>query len=398
MPYYRRNIYILSVTVLLASLSWQQVVPFLPKFLKEIGGGGPYFKIWISLIFAAQSLAAIVMQPFWGKLGDNIGRKPMIIRAGCCLAMVYFGMSICRAPWQLVFCRFLNGALTGFIPGSFALVGTNTPEQEAPRYVAILESMSNVGLIAGPAVGACLARFFGGYRSSMVVSGTAVLLSTLVVWRLVQEPNKVAPAEKTSLPQDFRIALRSPVLSSLMMVIMLAWMFGNSINPFLILHLDTLQGWRPWWLPAVTYSLPGVALVLSAYRWSVIGEGWGYHRNILIGLGGGSIGALILFLIHNVWAFAAVYFLTGLCLATLGPGIGALTCTRVPEDFRGRAYGIQQAAGTMGSLTAVLAAGWVARQYGYSGVFLFVSVLFMVGAFTFNGMVKRWPKPSATPE
>lgn len=391
MPYYRRNIYILSVTVFLASLSWQQIVPFLPKFLKEIGASGRHFELWVSIIFACQSLAAIVMMPFWGKLGDTFGRKPMIIRAGLCLAGVYFGMSLCRAPWQLAACRFLNGALTGFIPASFALVGTNTPEEKAPRYVAILESTSNVGLIVGPAVGALLARL-AGYRCSMAVSGIAVLISTLAVWLLVQEPNKVAPTEKTSLAQDFGIALHSPVLSSLMLATMLTWMFGASINPFLVLHIETLKGWCPWWLPAVIYSLPGVAFVLSAYRWSCIGEGWGYHRNILIGLTGGAVGALVLFTVHNVWVFAVVYFATGFCLATLGPGIGAITCIKVPDQFRGRAYGIQQSAGTFGSFVAVLAVGQIARAYGYSHIFLFVGALFLLGALAFRAMVRFWPK------
>lgn len=388
MPFYKRNICILSVTVFLASLSWQQIVPFLPKFMREIGGGGPHFKLWVGLIFAAQSLAAIVMQPMWGKLGDSYGRKPMIIRAGFCLAGVYYGMSLCRAPWQLIICRFLNGALTGFIPGSFALVGTNTPEQEAPRYVAILESTSNAGLIIGPAFGAVLARALG-YRLSMVASGTAVLLSTLVVWLLVQEPNKVAPAERTSLIEDFGIALKSPVLSSLLFAMMLAWMFGNSINPFLVLHLETLRGWCPWWLPAVTYSLPGFAFVLTAYRWSCLGERWGYNRNVMIGLTGGGLGALILFTMHNVWAFALLYFITGVFLATLTPAIGALTCTKVPDEFRGRAYGIQQSAGTIGALSASLIASEIAGLFGYGGIFFFVGCLFLCGTLTFKAMWRR---------
>ncbi len=391
MPYYRRNILILSVTVLLASLSWQQIIPFLPKFLQELGASEKHFKLWVGLIFAAQSLAAIVMQPFWGKLGDNFGRKTMIIRAGFCLAGVYYGMSLCHAPWQLVVCRFLNGALTGFIPGSFALVATNTPEQEAPRYVAILESTSNVGLIVGPAFGAFLARL-AGYRCSMAVSGTAVLISTIVVWLLVKEPNKPAPVEKTSLIQDFGIAFRSPVLSSLMFAMMLTWMFGSSINPFLILHLETLKGHAPWWLPAVTYSLPGIAFVLTAYRWSCLGQKWGYHRNILIGLIGGSIGAIALFASANVWTFAVLYFVSGVCLATMSPAIGAITCTKVAEDFRGRAYGIQQSAGTFGALAASLIASQIASFFGYRGIFMFVGLLFLTGAFVFKGMVRLWPK------
>lgn len=389
MPYYKRNICVLSVTVFLASLSWQQIVPFLPKFLKEIGGGGPHFATWVSVIFAAQSLAAMVAQPSWGKLGDRFGRKPMILRAGFCLACVYWAMSLCRTPWQLTLCRFLNGALTGFIPGSFALVGTNTPEEKAPRYVAILESTANVGLIVGPAFGAFLARMTG-YRCSMAVSGTAVFISTLAVWWLVQEPNKVAPTEKTSLAQDLGTAVRSPIMSSLMVTIMLAWLCGNSINPFLVLHLETLHGWQPWWLPAITYSLPGIAFVLTAYRWSLIGQRWGYERNILIGLTGGAVGATLLFMTHNVWIFAIVYFFMGVCLATLSPSVGAITCTRVSSQFRGRAYGIQQAAGTLAAFVSVIICGQLVRLVNYGAVFLFVAIAYLIGIFLFRRLANRW--------
>jgi hypothetical protein len=61
-PYYKRNILVLSISVFLASLSWQQIVPYLPKFLREIGGGGAHFATWVSLLFAAQSLAAMIAQ------------------------------------------------------------------------------------------------------------------------------------------------------------------------------------------------------------------------------------------------------------------------------------------------------------------------------------------------
>ena len=389
MPYYKRNLYVLSVAVFLASLSWQQVIPFLPKFLNEIGGGGHHYETWISVVFACQSLAAIVAMPFWGKMGDSYGRKPMIIRAGICLSVVYFGMSLCQAPWQLAILRFLNGALTGFIPSSYALVSTNTPENRAPRYVALLESTSNIGLIVGPSIGALLARY-AGYRASMVISGMAVLLSTIAVSFLVQEPNKVSVKEKTSLVQDFRLAFKSPILISLMVTMMLVWTYGNSINPYLVLHIEKLHGWRPWWLPALTYSLPGIAFVLFAYRWSLQGQRWGYERNILIGLAGGALGAVLLFSIHNVWAFAVTYFITGIFMSTLSPSVGAVTSTQVPAAFRGRAYGIQQSAGTCASFLAILTAGQVARVFGYGAVFLFVACVFLTGLMVFRSMVRHW--------
>lgn len=390
MPYYKRNIYILSVTVFLATLSWNQVVPFLPKFIKQIGGG-QNLNYWIGVIFAVQSLAAIIMMPLWGKLGDTYGRKPMIIRAGLCLAGVYFGMSICHAPWQLAVCRFLNGALTGFIPGSMALIATNTPEEHAPRYIATVQTASSVGLIIGPMVGAVLAMRFG-YRGSMVVSGAAVLISTMLVWLLVQEPNKVSVVEKTSLIQDFGIALRSRVQRSILFVAMLSWCFGASVAPYLILHLEKLGGHGPDWIPALIFALPAAAFVLMAYRWTSVGEWWGYDRTIMVGLIGGGIGAISLFFVHDIWLFGVMYFATGICMATLGPSIAALTCTRVEESFRGRAYGIQQSAGTLGGLVAPLIASLIATHWSMAAIFVFVGSTFIVGGVVFKGMARQWGK------
>lgn len=391
MPYYRRNIYILCVTVFLASLSWNQIIPFLPKFLEQIGGGGKHLNMWIAIVTASQALSAIFMQPLWGKLGDTYGRKPMIIRAGLCLAGVYYAMSICQAPWQLVFCRFLNGALTGFIPGSFALIATNTPEEDAPGYIAAAQTSSSVGLIVGPVVGGLLAAAVG-YRFSMVASGTACLISTIVVWFLVQEPNKVSVTEKTSLLQDVGTALKSPLQRSLLFAVLLSWSYGAAITPYLIVHLGQIGRHAPQWMQGAVISLPAIAFALAAYRWSTVGRWWGYDKTIMVGLIGGAIGALALFFVHDIWQFGVLYFIGGIFTATLGPSIAAITCTRVDEDFRGRAYFIQQSAGTLGSLFTPLAAGLVATYLGIPFVFILAGVLFVVGAFVFRGMVRFWPK------
>lgn len=404
MPYYRRNVYILSVTVFLASLSWQQVMPFLSDFLKELGAGKQLF-LWTGIVFAVQSLAAIIMQPLWGKMGDTHGRKPMIIRAGLCLAGVYFGMSLCHSPIQLAVCRFLNGALTGFIPGSFALIATNTPEEEAPKSMATVQAASNVGLIIGPVIGTVLASLLS-YRGSMVVSGVAVMISTGVVWWLVQEPNKVVLVEKTSLIQDFGIAFRSRVQLALLFVVALTWAYGAAIAPYLIRHLRSLGGDVPHVLrvvlshlhmdlPAVVFALPALAFVVSARAWTQVGSKRGYNWTMLIGLAGGGIGAIALFGVHDIWLFGAIYFITGVCTATLGPSVAAVTCTKVDEAFRGRAYGIQQSVGTLGSLISPLIAGFVGKQWGTPAIFLFVGTLFLGGSVVFRGLTRHWQTEGA---
>ncbi len=230
----------LSTTVFLASLSWNQVLPFLSLFLEKDLHAGRHVHMWLAIALTCQYGASLIGIPFWGKLGDSHGRKPMIIRAGICLAAVYFGMSFCRTPWQLALARLLNGALTGFMPGSFALIATNTPKEYAPRYIAVMEAAQSLGVIFGPALGWELGAIFG-YRLSMQVSGTVVLLALVIVWLLVQEPNKVSLTERTTLFQDLVASVRSPILLSTMFAMMLCWGYGAAIAPYLALHLRSIS-------------------------------------------------------------------------------------------------------------------------------------------------------------
>ncbi|MCX6344408.1 MAG: MFS transporter [Armatimonadetes bacterium] len=387
MPYYRRNIIVLSVTIFLAALSWYQIIPYLPDFIKEIGGEKNYYW-WVGVIFAVQSGSSILAQPFWGKMGDTYGRKIMIVRAGICLAGVYFAMSICHAPWQLAFCRFLNGALTGFIPGSFALIATNTPEALAPRYVATAQSANAMGLILGPVIGNILAKEMG-FRFSLQISGMSILLCTLIVLWLVLEPNKAFSGKKTSMLDDFKIAMGSNMQISIMITVLLAWFPSAAIFPYLAGHIRDLNGHMPVLLSGAVISLPAVAFVISARTWTWVGEYHGYNRAITIGLVGAAISLISLAFVQNVWLFSGMYFTAGLWLASLSPSAGALTCLRVDEGFRGRAYAIQSSVGTFGAMLAPMAASYVAAKFGIHAIFLMVGVVLLAGTLCFRSVVKK---------
>ena len=390
MPYYTRNVIILSTAIFLAAFSWNQVVPFLPLFLKQLGAGENVVS-WSYAIFICQALAGLIAQPIWGKIGDTVGRKPMVLRAGVCLVAIYFGMSVCTAPWQVAIFRFLNGALTGFIPSSMALVATNTPEKNAAGYVATTQTAAAAGLIMGPAIGWILADALG-IRTSMHVSGSAVLLSTLLVWWLVKEPNKATPEEKTSLFQDFHMAIRSPVLGSMMFAVMVVMFFNSAINPVLALHMGKLDGSAPSWLPGVIFSLPAVAMVLFAHRWTRIGELWAYNKVIVLGLACGGIGGLALALVYNIWLFAAVYFAAGIFMAAVMPTVGAVICVDVEESFRGRAFGMRQAAGMLGALLAFAVGLYVGTAFGIRAIFLLAGSVLAAGAPIYYLIARRRSK------
>ncbi|MHB1455966.1 MAG: MFS transporter [Armatimonadota bacterium] len=390
MPIHKRNLYILSLTIFLAAISWNQVMPFLSKFLQQMGVSEENLMFWVYGAFILQSISAIVAQPLWGKLGDRYGQKPMIIRAGICLTLIYLGMSYCVAPWQIALLRFLNGALTGFIPGSIALIATNSPAHEAPKAVATAQTACAAGQIIGPAVGGVLADLLG-YRGSMQISGAAVMLSTLLVIVFVKEATKARVAETTSLIQDIKMSIGSPVLASIMLVSVVIGIFGNAIYPVLAVHLSNISsGKMSDLVTGIIFSLPPAAFLITARIWTEMGARNSYSAIIQIGLIGSAICALLLALINSIWLFSVTFFIAGLFLASVSPSTAALIAVKVQSGFHGRAYGIQQSAVTVGALIAFIFASIVGGKYGPAAIFTFIGISFVVGAVLFPITVRRW--------
>jgi len=424
MPYYRKNLIVLWGTIFLASASWNQIVPFLPKYLKTMGMTGIALHNWSGVIFAVPAIASIVCQPYWIKLGDKWGRKPMIIRAGICLSVLYYLMSICRNPWELAVCRFLNGALTGFIPGSIALIATNTPQEEAPRSLALAQSATATGQIAGPTMGLILFIVCHGYRGSMQISALATAIATILVIFLVQEPNKVEITKQTSMIQDVITGFRSKLLIALMLPVFLEGAFATGVNSQMALHLPLLSytapawyhgvnwqavtvslqsgwlrgiNWLPIinklqnidWLQGMVYSGPALAVVCMAYWWSRIAEKIGYKRTFHIGLIGTAIFALSITFVRNIWLLLPLYMMCGVFLASIFPSMGTALCKDVDEEFRARAYGLLNANLNLGAFLCPFATAWVAGYLGTRFVFTFVAILFAAGATVYPIMMRR---------
>lgn len=366
------------------------MIPFLPLYLEQLGLT-ENLSFWSGIVFSLQFGAGVLMGPFWGKIADNKGRKLMVIRAGFCLSAIYFLTGMATAPWHVFVLRFLNGALTGFIPSSMSLVATNTPKELSARYVASLQTAGAAGSIVGPVLGGMLAGIFG-FRGALFASGTLVFLSTLLVIFLVQERKKAEAKEPTTLREDFSIALRTPALLSVMLITWLAMVGTSAIQPILAIHVADLASEASAALSGAIFALPGIALMLTATRWVRFGQRSGYKFVVQRALIGLVLSAIVLGFLRTPFSFAAFFFIHGLFLAALRPISAAIISEEIDESFKGRAFGMQQSATTMGGLIGPLFAGIVAGSFGNAAVFFAVAVIFILGAVFLHKQMIEVPK------
>ena len=90
------------------------LLPFLPLYVEQLGVTDHAAIVqWSGVAYGATFLTAALFAPLWGRLGDQYGRKLMLIRAslGMAVAMSLIGLS--QNVYQLVGLRLLAGCLAG---------------------------------------------------------------------------------------------------------------------------------------------------------------------------------------------------------------------------------------------------------------------------------------------
>ena len=87
----RASIGVLFLTVLIDLLGFGIVLPLLPRYADKFHASGHE----IGLLMASYSVMQFLVSPFWGRLSDRIGRRPVIMIGlfGSVVSYTLFGLA-----------------------------------------------------------------------------------------------------------------------------------------------------------------------------------------------------------------------------------------------------------------------------------------------------------------
>lgn len=82
---------ILFIILFLVMVGFGIVIPIMPFFITHLGGGPTI----LGLFMASYSLMQFFFSPFWGRLSDRIGRRPVILvgLSGYAITFIFFGFA-----------------------------------------------------------------------------------------------------------------------------------------------------------------------------------------------------------------------------------------------------------------------------------------------------------------
>ena len=128
------------------------IVPLLP-FYAERAGASPKEIAWL---FAVFSLAQFVTAPFWGRLSDRIGRKPVMVVSFGGSALAYVWLAHAGDLTAIFLARAFAGVMNGWLATSQAYIADVTTPERRARGMGMLGAAFGIGFVIGPALGGYL--------------------------------------------------------------------------------------------------------------------------------------------------------------------------------------------------------------------------------------------------
>ena len=377
----RKNLLILSFTLVIVMLGFGMVIPVFPFIITRLGAGGSA----LGLLVATGALTEFLFGPVWGSVSDRAGRKPILMIGvlGYGLSLVLFGLA--TELWMLFAARALSGVLSSAaLSTAMAYIGDSTADEERGGGMGALGAAAGLGTILGPGLGGWLG---GGSLSTPFFIGAGLsLVALLLVALLLPEtlPREArAPATGKLALVNFRglwQALFSPI-GTLLLLAFLATVGTSNFEAVFSLYVLKKFGYGPEMVGVMLTVLGVVALIARGVLTGVATRRWGEPAVIKGALLAGALCFVFLRLANDFVTVVLGAGLFALITAFLRPAIHALTSKRATVG-QGAAMGLSNSCVSLGRVAGPLWAGAlfdVNIEYPYLSGAVILGLVFLVG-------------------
>ncbi len=377
---WRGNLLVCTFGAFTTVLGMTLLLPFLPLYVAALGVRSPgAIAQWSGITFGATFLASGAAAPFWGRVADRYGRKPILVRASLGMATCMALTGTVQTIWQLLALRLLTGLLGGYASGSVVLVATQTPKGRSAWALGVLSSGIMAGGVAGPLLGGALPPLIG-VRQTFLSAGGVIFVAFLATVLLIRErkPARTAGPRAGAWAQ---VPDRGAVLAMLSTGTLLT-LANMSIEPIVTLYVAQLmpRGGPVTVMSGLIMAAAALGSVLAAPPVGRIADRIGPRRVVVAGLLACALLLLPQALVTRAWQLLVLRFLMGAALAGLSPAITSMIRHAVPVSVAGRILSLNTSTQYVGFVAGPLLGSIVAAHLGMRPVFLVTSLLMLAGA------------------
>jgi MFS transporter, DHA1 family, multidrug resistance protein len=191
-----RQLLVMMVVLFSAQFGVNVVQPMLPLFVQYIDPAQSAATV-TGLIFTVAGVVAAVSSIFWGRLGDRIGFRRLLIGMALGAGVIYIPQALVVNVFQLIVLRGILGIFDGgLLPSANALIASSTPasgqrgEHAAHGTTYGLVYLANgLGFALGPLSGGLIAATLG-LRNVFLVTAAILLVIGVYLPFGVKDPRR----------------------------------------------------------------------------------------------------------------------------------------------------------------------------------------------------------------
>lgn len=372
------KLFVLIITNFVDMVGLLMIIPLMPFYAREMGGGGLEVAILMSAFTAAQLLSA----PMWGRFSDRYGRRPALLVGLTAAGFAYVVFAFANSIWLLLLSRIVQGAGGGTVGVIQAYVADSVEPENRAKALGWLSAATNVGVAIGPAIGGIALKF--GRSGPGLAAASLCLVNIFFAWRFLRESRDMTEAAHDKKPRAPRTVIAHVIAHPGEAAPRLIWIYAIAMGAFsglmaiLALFLADRFGVgkdRIW----VFYTYVGVISVVT--RAGILGrlvDRYGEAQLSRIGLAFLATGLASLPLARGYFTLAIAVALIPLGTAFTFPCVTSMLSRVISSRERGLYMGVQQ---TFGGLARVIVPLWAGFSYDHFGktVPLFTSAALVLG-------------------
>ncbi|HXC55843.1 MAG TPA: MFS transporter [Rhizomicrobium sp.] len=357
------------------------IVPLLPFYAKSFQA-----PVWqMALIFSAYAIGSFFGEPFWGRLSDTIGRKPILISTVTGNCLCYLALAFAPNIYVAFLVRLLGGMASGNGAVIQGYIADITPPDERTGKMSLLGAAYNIGFIVGPALGGLLANPAAGHAGFriplLIASGLSALCVIGLIAFLKESRVHRRVGHKPSRWAVLSSAVTNPVIGRLMLVTLLAGCAFNGIESVFGLWAQARFAWGTWEV-GLTFAVTGVvAAICQIFVTGPLSKRFGEARMLACGMALTTVCATL-----QPFSVGPVMIVSLLAISAFGqsvawPNVSALLSRNVDWEHQGQYLGLNNAVGALARLIGPSIAALTFSNIGVNAPFYSAGLMVLPAIF-----------------
>ncbi len=384
----RSPLIFIFLTVFIDLLGFGIVIPLLPVY-SEVYRADPQT---IGLLMASFSAMQFLFAPFWGRLSDRIGRKPVLVGGLVGTAVAYVIFANAESLTMLFVARMLAGFFGANVSTAQAFIADVTTPENRAKGMGLVGAAFGLGFCLGPLLGGELTHFSmaapGWFAAGLSLSAAIFGAITL------REPPRAAGAETRVFGLgQVRTAFRDPRLGTLfVMGFAFVAAFSSFESMFTVFGLARFPEVFGLTQPVETASvdeillaapvtgryLAGIGIVSAIIQGGLIRRlvpRFGETKLAIAGPALLGIGLIGLALAPTWGVVVAACLVLPIGFGLNNPSVSSLLSRAAPSDEQGAYLGLFASTSSLARMVGPAVSGFAFGYFGPTSPFVFGAIL-----------------------